>query len=396
MFGRVSPTGTGYAVLLTSSVLVALSWMLGYMELAILGGSGITAFIAAAILVAGAPPLEIRRSIVPDHVMQDEMVLASLSLHNLSRRPSAAVRALDPVGKLGPVPLSLPRIPRGQSRVVDYGLPTKRRGVFDVGPLETNRRDVLGLIRGRRELGGKAVLVVQPRPLPLVGLLKGRSIGLDMAASQGDIQADASFHALREYEPGDDLRRIHWPATARSGDLIVREHLKTAQPHLTLMLDNRSSVYGSRASEGSDAFEEAVVTAASLVWLYCREEVPCVLFTTSGACVGPVRRTRDAGQVLDHLAALDLDPRARLDDAAVQLQQSVHRDGVVVITGRITTQDSRILTTLTRRFLRGLVVSMGADNADRQPASRLGPGTIEEPSAVAFARDWTAVVSQKS
>ena len=66
-------------------------------------------------------------------------------------------------------------------------------------------------------------------------------------------QTGSEFHALREYVPGDDLRRINWKASARSDDLMVRETALEGVRRCTVVLDTSAAEYD------VDAFERAVV-----------------------------------------------------------------------------------------------------------------------------------------
>src|SRR5437016_9565302 len=71
----------------------------------------------------------------------------------------------------------------------------------------------------------------------------------------------AEFYTMREYVTGDDLRRIHWPSVARTGQLMIRQDETTRRSAATLFLDNRTLALG---SVGSPGFERAVSIAATM------------------------------------------------------------------------------------------------------------------------------------
>src|SRR3989442_3503504 len=71
----------------------------------------------------------------------------------------------------------------------------------------------------------------------------------------------AEFYTMREYVTGDDLRRIHWPSVARTGQLMIRQDESTRRSTATLFLDNRSAALGTNRAPG---FERAVSVAASI------------------------------------------------------------------------------------------------------------------------------------
>jgi len=81
---------------------------------------------------------------------------------------------------------------------------------------------------------------------------------------------------LREYVPGDDLRRLHWATSARRGALMVREDADPATPLLTVLLDDRAGSYP------SGGFDEAVDLAASLLDAAAAASAPARVLTFSG------------------------------------------------------------------------------------------------------------------
>src|SRR5204863_139235 len=139
-----------------------------------------------------------------------------------------------------------------------YDLPTGRRGVIAVGPLALTVGDALGLAQRRIEAAGTARLVVHPRIHP-VRALPGSGTAEDRRGSARPARAPRGddFFALREYEVGDDLRRVHWRSTARLGDLMLRQDELRFGEVATVLLDTRA-----RAHRG-DSFERALEVAAS-------------------------------------------------------------------------------------------------------------------------------------
>jgi len=77
----------------------------------------------------------------------------------------------------------------------------------------------------------------------------------------------AEFYTMREYVTGDDLRRIHWPSVARTGQLMIRQDESTRRSLSALFFDNRNSSLG---ANGSPAFERGVSAAATMGRLLVR------------------------------------------------------------------------------------------------------------------------------
>ena len=134
------------------------------------------------------------------------------------------------------------------------------RGVVDIGPVTVDRVDPFGLARHSAQLGDARQLTVAPRVTGLAGS------GFSLAGGDGSARASRRNAAgnnddlmTREYRSGDALRRVHWRATARHGDLMVRQEEESSFPTARLVVDTRASGYADPA-----AFEWALGMVASL------------------------------------------------------------------------------------------------------------------------------------
>src|SRR5262245_57609966 len=152
-------SGRGYGVLIAGIVLLAGGFWFGYPELAALGAACLAAVTGAVIFVSWRPQLEVDRIADPDRVSRGESSRLTLRIGNASRFLGASVVARDILGGaknsgggIG-VPVPLLRLRPGRTTEVGYPVPTRRRGVLDVGPLEITRRDPLGLVGVVRRYG---------------------------------------------------------------------------------------------------------------------------------------------------------------------------------------------------------------------------------------------------
>lgn len=134
-----------------------------------------------------------------------------------------------------------------------------RRGDHVVGPLMIERTDLLHLHR-RVSMAGVAVPVrVYPREHPTTRVLMSSARPLDAIASTSARRRGADeFHSLRDYVRGDDIRRIHWRTTARTGRLMVRDMLEQQTRQMVIFLDDRI------AAMTPDEFDDAVDVVASI------------------------------------------------------------------------------------------------------------------------------------
>ena len=160
-----------------------------------------------------------------------------------------------------------------------YRLPTERRGLIGIGPLPVVVADPFGLagvaVRGRRHHRAHRApprsTTSSPRRWPAATSRSPVSASAPLAASAGD-----DFAALREYVVGDDLRRVHWPSSARHGDLLVRQDEVHWQGRTTVVLDTRGHTHT------DDTFEAAVSAAASVIAASWKRRDLVRLVTTAG------------------------------------------------------------------------------------------------------------------
>jgi uncharacterized protein (DUF58 family) len=104
------------------------------------------------------------------------------------------------------------------------------------------------------------------------------------------------FYALRPWTVGDDLRRVHWPSTARRDELMVRQHDVPWQGRATVVLDVRARHHD------EDSLEQAVSAAASIAAASGRGGALVRLVTTDGADTGFGTGPAHLEAILDRLA----------------------------------------------------------------------------------------------
>ncbi len=144
------------------------------------------------------------------------------------------------------------------------GYPCPRRGRYRLGPVVAVGSDLLGLYERRKQFDAAAGALVYPRTFdlppgparisPLLHLQDPRPV-----PTRGH---GMELYGVREYHPGDDLRHVHWKATAHLGKLSIKEFEGTGGAALTVLLDLSADAH---AGEGPHAsLELAVRVAASI------------------------------------------------------------------------------------------------------------------------------------
>ncbi|MEZ7670602.1 DUF58 domain-containing protein [Pauljensenia sp. 20925_1_34] len=213
--------------------------------------------IIAIILVAAPSPYRVFLRLAQERVVAGQTALGEIRVVNdAARRGGSEVIEL-PIGT-GVAEFVIPGVSSHETWDEFFSVLTRRRGVIEIGPARTVRSDGLGLLRRVRSWDNPVTLYVHPRTVRIPFEATGFQVDVEGVVTAKLSSSDVSFHALRDYEPGDDRRAVHWQSTARLGRLIVRQYEETHRSHHLIVLDT------SRSSWDRDSFEDGVSVAASL------------------------------------------------------------------------------------------------------------------------------------
>ncbi len=154
----------------------------------------------------------------------------------------------------------------------------RQRGCYLLENIRLSCAYPFGIVACRKTIDAEPTeLLVYPRvvelprpPLPIVADVTTRGDAQLLQRGGRD-----EFVGVREYCPGDELSRIHWTASARHRQLVVKEYAQTDRPALVVVLDCRSGFDVGRGNVSS--FELAVTLAASMIRCSSREGMPCHL-----------------------------------------------------------------------------------------------------------------------
>ena len=197
-----------------------------------------------------------------------EAVRLSYTLANTGRLPKFYLLVRDTPAPLaaGPPPLVMALWP-GEERETYCLLEIRKRGVFALGPASVFSTDPLGLQTFSRKLPETAELVVYPAVLPLRdSWLRGAAASGWRGGASALVRGDGDdFYGVREYAPGDELRRVHWRTSARTGTLAVAEYAQGVTLDVTVALDLSLDAYKGTGSDENSALEKAVTLTATLL-----------------------------------------------------------------------------------------------------------------------------------
>lgn len=260
VFGRIAAviTPLGWTVILLIPTLLGVGYAIAWSELVIIAYAGCALLAIALVYLIGRSSASISLELPRSRVTAGETAVGVVAVANAGRRRTLGLTVEVPVGA-ALAEAALPGVRPGGTYSHEFEIPAGRRGIVDVGPVMTVRADPIGLVRRELVWTGVAQLFVHPRTIGIPSVSTGFIRDLEGNPTRDLSNNDVSFHALREYLPGDERRYIHWKSTARTGTYMVRQFEETRRSHLVIALSLAESDYAD-----DEEFELAVSVAGSL------------------------------------------------------------------------------------------------------------------------------------
>jgi uncharacterized protein (DUF58 family) len=255
-----------YAVLAAAGLVAGLA--LGRVEPVALAAPFLLALIAG--VAAHEPEVSTGVSYDRDRVIEGDEVTAAIEL--------SSTRGIDRFEVLVPLPPQLisegvaaeaVRLRPGDQRTVELKLRCERWGLFTAGRVLFRARDVLGMRSWEGTVGEPQPFRVYPREETLRSLVPPLETqvfaGNQVSRNRGE---GIEFADLREWQPGDRLRRINWRATALRRELWVNEQNPERNTDVVLFLDTFAEV----RAEGRSTNDRTVRAAATLARIYLQRK----------------------------------------------------------------------------------------------------------------------------
>ncbi len=357
-------TRQGWYVLFGSALSILAARLLGSIELFVLGVMGIGLVLLALVSVrARRLELDVARSVSPPRVHAGTPSQVALSVTNRGPRPTPVVRVHDPVsGTRGANLLIAPLQPQVPARAA-YRLPTEHRGIVEIGPMEVEVTDPFGLATLSIPAAGAARLTVYPPVHRLTALppTGGADPHAGLEHHRTLSRGGEDFSALRPYVVGDELRRVHWPSSARHDELLVRQDELPWQGRITVVVDNTT---GHLADAGLDL--AASIAASILTAAHQRGNLVRLVFA-DGTDSGFLAGNAQLDALLELLAVVQLRPDATLRTAVDRAATNVRHGAAVTITAELDTTAHLLVQQLNRRF--GTVCSLVIDRSAHDAAA---------------------------
>ncbi len=288
-------TPLGWGILIAGGAALVLALLFDWAELYAVAVVAGLVIVFAVPFVLGRTSYVVAVELASARVVVGEPAVGRVVVRNAANRSAPAARIELPVGKAR-AEFRMPRLGAGEEHDELFTVPTQRRAVLILGPVTSIRTDPLGVLRREVTWTEPSELYVHPRIVRLSSETAGLMRDLEGLPTRDLADDDVSFHALREYSPGDDLRHVHWKSTARTQNLMIRQFEQTRRSHLVIALSTAAADYADE-----DEFELAVSIAGSIALTALRDG-KAVSVLVPGATISAKSATR----LLDGLAGIEL------------------------------------------------------------------------------------------
>jgi uncharacterized protein (DUF58 family) len=379
------PTTRGWAAL-GAGVALGLLWVIFGERLMLAVGLFLILAIGAgmAYVRSAVPRVGITRRLTPFQVHDGDRAVVEVTL--MTGRRIAQATVLDEVSSLGTARFVADRIEPQDPMTARYEVLCRPRGIYLVGPAVVQVRDPLALTEAGGTAGRIDRLVVYPAVEDLEGLPLGRGQDPTVNTSRSSFSQTGGedFFTLREYQQGDDLRKVHWPSTAKRDELMIRQLEMPWQTRALVVLDPRTAAY-----PDSEAFEHAVRGAASAFRHLFRNGYTPTLWSGSGS--GTIVGGSEAyGIAMEELSAVQPASVVDLKSALSRLRRNGIAGGLLVmVTGVPDDPVLGMYRILGNDFYRTIVMSSCSGSNDTLVQfARTGATTISSQAPDRWSGAW--------
>ena len=345
-------TPTGWALVVLIAVALILAATLEWVEALACALAGVVALVLAATRVAWKSPHVVSIRVPNERIVAGQTAVGEILVRNERARPVRSGIIELPIGS-GTGEFVVPPLGSHEKWDEMFLISSRHRGLISIGPARAVRSDALGLLRRVRMWDEPILLHVHPRTVRVPFDATGFQLDVEGVSTGKLSSSDVSFHALRDYEPGDDRRAVHWQSTARMGKLIVRQYEETHRSHHVIVLDT------SRDAWDYESFETAVSVAGSLGLANLRESRPVSLTTTE--------TWLPSGHAMRMLDALSEVSARSFGDLPLRVREAVaQRPGVSALTlivgPQVSDSDAAHLARLAPIDVPVSIIRIGAEN----------------------------------
>ena len=243
---------------------------------------------------------------------------------------------------------------RWHERIIrSYDLLLHQRGVYPVGPAALQSSDLFGLFRSSQEQDTQEYVTVYPELLPLtIRFLPTQDPFGDHAVHRRLFEDPSRPIGVRPYHPEDEFRRIHWPATARSGNLQAKIY-QTVSAQVMMVCLNVSTARQAWLGTDNDMLEQLIKVSATVVYQSMQSGYAvglmsngCLAHADHPFQIQPGRTTSQLAHLLQALAAVTPYTTAGFENYLIKaLPRIPYGASLVIVTALVT---STLIETLLR------------------------------------------------
>jgi uncharacterized protein (DUF58 family) len=361
--------------------------LLGIVDLARAGVLALAVpLLSSLVVVRSRVRIANRRVLEPTRAVSGETVVVHLTMTNRSLLPTGALMLEDqlPPQFSGRARFVLDGLLGRESRTVSYRMPRLPRGKYRTGPLHLRLTDPFHLVDVRRSFTATTEVLVTPIIDSLPGDEPPRSIDVGDDAGSHSIGARGADDAsTREYRTGDDLRKIHWRSSARTGVLQVRQEERPWQGQLSLLVDLRQGAHlvadddvaPELADDRQRSSLEWAISAAASIGTHAIVHGRSLDLLADPTTPTPLRMGLGS-QLSDYLATVQASPRPDLCGFEGALRTLSQESTVIAVLGDLDTASLGALSQVHPRGSSRTAMAILLDTATWPT----GPGSAPSPS----------------
>ena len=364
--------------------------VLGWMTARLLGSKTLYLLVYAALITLGISyavarkrlALEVDRSELPTRMREGQAADVVIKLRAKKRATVLVVeeRMHPALGQTQRIPVAA--ISGGEEIEHSYSFSPSRRGVYEVGPTTARWSDPFGLTTQEQELAKPTKVIVHPstemvHDRILTRMWEDPPI---RPPSSKPWPTGFEFYGMRDYERGDDLRRVVWSAVAKTGRMLVRESEQGITDRVSIVLDTNREWH--KPGDPSDTFEAAVRVAASIGVRHIGDGFSVNLSTCDGRLGENLRGPRARYRMLDELAFVKTSKTAMAAVAQTLLADARRGSHFVIITPHLDQEMASRMRLVLERGASVVVVKIVWDESDPLSLARavsLGCQVVQVP-----------------
>lgn len=228
-----------------------------------------------------------------------------------------------------------------EREIIRKNITAKYRGLYNLGPVDIEIYDALGVCKRKRRIYSNTYFRVYPRihNIEKINLKSMQSYGT-LTTKQKTYEDNTSVSDIRRYLPGDSIKRIHWKVSAKKSNLFVKNYEMTGSAATYIFLDFKKNCYNGENIR--DLEEKAVEAASSIISYLLNNSVSIEMYINSArAYYTKGRDIKELTNFMDILCEIKTDGIKTMKDVLQKRIRLISRgSSIIVITGDINEEEA--------------------------------------------------------